>query len=267
MSALSLHLQSETSNRFLEIVTIVQGDELECPDQPRPVAAVHRPRPGRAAPRLAAGPGSTERSACGIVTDLTAAGYVAKQKRRPPQPLPDPGAPPAARTRQPGTRHRRRPGPARGRRRETAADRDRTGLRPPHPTRSSAMDPDHRRPSRPGPPPDESRRPCIAALSGNPASHPSPPASISPGLLPVAASRLVTGLSRAGCSDAGGLASRPPAIPACVRRTSRGCSRNCAGCCAPAGRWVSATWCSAGRRPRPKTGRYALCCTTRPGSC
>jgi rhodanese-related sulfurtransferase len=32
---------------------------------------VHRPRPGRAAPRLAAGPGSTQRSANGIVTDLT----------------------------------------------------------------------------------------------------------------------------------------------------------------------------------------------------
>ena len=30
--------------------------------------------------RLAARPGSTERSAYGIVTDLTAAGYVAKQK-------------------------------------------------------------------------------------------------------------------------------------------------------------------------------------------
>jgi hypothetical protein len=59
---------------------MLQGGELECPDQPRPVAAVHRPRPGRAAPRLAAGPGSTERSAYGIVTDLTAAGYVAKQK-------------------------------------------------------------------------------------------------------------------------------------------------------------------------------------------
>jgi len=37
----------------------------------RAVAAVHRPRPGRAAPRLAAGPGSTERSAYGIVTGLT----------------------------------------------------------------------------------------------------------------------------------------------------------------------------------------------------
>ena len=62
------------------MVTILQGGELECPDQSRPVAAVHRPRPGRAAPRLAAGPGSTERSACGIVTGLTAAGYAAKQK-------------------------------------------------------------------------------------------------------------------------------------------------------------------------------------------
>jgi len=61
-------------------VFILQGDEPGCPDQPRPVAAAHRPRPGRAAPRLAAGPGSTERSASGIVTDLTAAGYAAKQK-------------------------------------------------------------------------------------------------------------------------------------------------------------------------------------------
>jgi hypothetical protein len=61
-------------------VTILQGDELECPDQPRPVAAAHRPRPGRAAPDIAAGPGSTERSAYGIVTDLTTAGYAAKQK-------------------------------------------------------------------------------------------------------------------------------------------------------------------------------------------
>ncbi len=80
MSALSLYSQLETSNEFLEIVNILRGGELECPDQPRPVAAGHRPRPGRAAPRLAAGPGSTERSAYGILTDLTAAGYVAKQK-------------------------------------------------------------------------------------------------------------------------------------------------------------------------------------------
>ena len=79
MSALSLHSQLETSNVFLEIVVILQGDELECPDQPRPVAAVHRPRPVRLRD-IAADPGSTERSAYGIVTDLTAAGYVAKQK-------------------------------------------------------------------------------------------------------------------------------------------------------------------------------------------
>jgi hypothetical protein len=40
--------------------------------------------------------GITGRSASGIVTGLTAARYVVKHKRRPPQPLPDPGAPPAA---------------------------------------------------------------------------------------------------------------------------------------------------------------------------
>jgi len=102
---------------------------------------------------IAAGPGSTERSAYGIVTDLTAAGCVAKQKDGRRNRYQIQGAPPAARTRQPGTRHRRRPGPARGRPRETAADRDRTGLRPPHPTRSSAMGPDRRRPSRPRPSP------------------------------------------------------------------------------------------------------------------
>src|SRR5580693_5229719 len=100
VSALSLHSQLETSNGFLEIVAILQGGELECPDQPRPVAAVHRPRPGRAAPRLAAGPGSTERGAYGIVNGLT---EPATWRSRKTAALPDPGAPPAARTRQPGT--------------------------------------------------------------------------------------------------------------------------------------------------------------------
>ena len=80
MSALRLRSQLETSNRFLEIVTLLQGDELECPDQPRPVAAAHARDPGVRLRDIAAGPGSTERSAYGIVTDLTAAGYVAKQK-------------------------------------------------------------------------------------------------------------------------------------------------------------------------------------------
>jgi hypothetical protein len=42
--------------------------------------------------------------------------------------------------------------------------------------------------------------------AANPASHPPLPREHLPGLLPVAASRLVTGLSRASCRDASGLA-------------------------------------------------------------
>jgi hypothetical protein len=42
--------------------------------------------------------------------------------------------------------------------------------------------------------------------AANPASHPPLPRKHLPGLLPVAASRLVTGLSRASCRDASGLA-------------------------------------------------------------
>ena len=62
---------------------------------------------------IAASVGITERSAYGIVSDLATAGYAVKQKHgrlrrqaetRPPQPLPDPGPPPAARTRQPAPR-------------------------------------------------------------------------------------------------------------------------------------------------------------------
>lgn len=80
MSAPSLHSQLETSNRFLEIVTILQGDELECPDQPRRVLQRIARDPGVRLRDIAAGPGSTERSAYGIITDLTTAGYAAKQK-------------------------------------------------------------------------------------------------------------------------------------------------------------------------------------------
>jgi len=47
---------------------------------------------------MAASIGITDRSACGIVTDLAAAGYVVKQKHGRRKRLPDPGAPPAART-------------------------------------------------------------------------------------------------------------------------------------------------------------------------
>ena len=77
---------------------------------------------------VAAGRGITERSACGIVTGLTAASYMIKHKDGRPTHgqiqthLPLPGA------RQPGTRDRRSPGPPCGRRRETAADRDRASL-------------------------------------------------------------------------------------------------------------------------------------------
>jgi hypothetical protein len=55
-----------------------------------------------------ASPGITDRSAYDIVTDLPAAEYVVKQRddRRNRYP----GAPPAARNRQPGTCHRRSPG-------------------------------------------------------------------------------------------------------------------------------------------------------------
>jgi hypothetical protein len=80
VSALTLHSQLETSNRFLEIVTILQGDELECPDQPRPVAAAHRPRPGRAAPRHRGRPGQHRAQRLRHRHRPDRAGYAAKQK-------------------------------------------------------------------------------------------------------------------------------------------------------------------------------------------
>jgi hypothetical protein len=49
--------------------------------------------PGARLRDIAASVGITERSAYGIVTDLTAVGYAVKQQRRPPQPRPDPGGP------------------------------------------------------------------------------------------------------------------------------------------------------------------------------
>src|SRR5258708_1765749 len=111
----------------------MEGDELEFPDQPRPGAAVHRPRPGRAAARHRGQPGHHRAQRPRHRHRPDRSRLRDQAQRRPPQPLPDPGPPPAARTRHPGTRHRRRPGPPRGRRRETAADRDRPGLRPPQP--------------------------------------------------------------------------------------------------------------------------------------
>jgi hypothetical protein len=58
----------------------MKGGELESPDQPHPGPAAPPHAPGRAAARHAASLGITERSAHGIVTDLTTAGYVVKHK-------------------------------------------------------------------------------------------------------------------------------------------------------------------------------------------
>jgi hypothetical protein len=49
-------------------------------DQPHPGPVAPRPRPGRALRGIAASLGITERSTHGIVTGLTAAGYVVKHK-------------------------------------------------------------------------------------------------------------------------------------------------------------------------------------------
>jgi hypothetical protein len=50
-------------------------------------------RSGRAVTRRRGQPGHPERGAYGIVTDLTAVGYVVKQKNGRRKPLPDPGGP------------------------------------------------------------------------------------------------------------------------------------------------------------------------------
>ena len=62
------------------IYSYLRRGELELPDQPRPGAAVHRPDPGVRLRDIAARTGITERTAYGIVTDLTEAGYVVKHK-------------------------------------------------------------------------------------------------------------------------------------------------------------------------------------------
>jgi hypothetical protein len=79
--------------------------------------------------------------------------------------------------------------------------------RPPSSERRRRDGPGHWRPSRPGLfLPDRGRPYPSPRSAANPASHPSLPRGNSAGLLPPAAGRLVTGLSRVSCRAAGGLA-------------------------------------------------------------
>lgn len=130
-SAPSLYPQSETGNLFLETRVISPGASWSLPASPARALLCIARDPGAVTQRRGQ-PGHPEPGAHGTVTDLTAAGYAVKQKRRPPRPPPDPGTPPATITRRPG-RHRRRPGPPCRRRRETAADRYGASLRAPEP--------------------------------------------------------------------------------------------------------------------------------------
>ena len=89
----TLRSQPETSNKFLEMIyDNLRGGGLELPDQPRPGAAVCIARdPGVRLRDSAARTGVTERTAYGIVTDLTQAGYVALTGERHRQHLVTPG--------------------------------------------------------------------------------------------------------------------------------------------------------------------------------
>ena len=114
VSAPSLHSQLKTSNRFLETEVYEKVESWSFLTSHARVLLCIAHDPGVRLRDIAASLDITERSACGIVTDLTAAGYVVKQKDGRRKPLPDPGTPPAARNHQPATRHRRSPRPPAG---------------------------------------------------------------------------------------------------------------------------------------------------------
>jgi hypothetical protein len=65
---------------FLETAASHQGGELEFPDRPHPGAAVHRPRPGRAAARHHGQRGQHRAQPDGSVTGVAEAGYIVKRK-------------------------------------------------------------------------------------------------------------------------------------------------------------------------------------------
>ena len=186
MSALSLHSQLETSNGFPEIMTILQGGELECPDQPRPVllciardpgVRLRDSRPARAAP--SAGLRHRHRPDRSRLRGEANDGRRYCYQIQAHLPLPEPAS------QEPAIAGAH--GPARGRRRETAADRDRP--------EATASDPELR--DGPGPPasfparalpPDEPRRPCHRRAQRRTRHRIRPcPASIFPGLVAVAA--------------------------------------------------------------------------------
>ena len=109
MSAPSLHSQLETSNRFLEIVTILQGDELECPDQPRRVLQRIARDPGV---RLATSPRPGQHRAQRLRHHHRPdhSWLRGEAERRPPQPLPEAAAADPRRSwRMTGTSARMRP--------------------------------------------------------------------------------------------------------------------------------------------------------------
>ena len=80
MSAPSLHSQLKTSNRFLETEVYEKLENWSFLTSYARVLLCIAHDPGVRLRDIAAGLGITERSACGIVTDLTAVGYVVKQK-------------------------------------------------------------------------------------------------------------------------------------------------------------------------------------------
>ena len=80
MSAPSLHSQLKTSNRFLETEVYEKVESWSFLTSHGRVLLCIAHDPGARLRDIAASLDITERSACGIVTDLTALGHVVKQK-------------------------------------------------------------------------------------------------------------------------------------------------------------------------------------------
>ena len=80
VSAPSLHSQLKTSNRFLETEVYEKVESWSFLTSHARVLLCIAHDPDVRLRDIAASLDITERSACGIVTDLTAAGYVVKQK-------------------------------------------------------------------------------------------------------------------------------------------------------------------------------------------